>query len=325
MRGIGNVSLAAGLCLLVQFGPAAAQDVDVEGISEYYCGQLGGIAGGGSCSAPYAEHTDDACSIYAGLDRKDSGSEDLLSRTTASCSAEAVLEAKKTTLRQRADLRGYVSFGSDESVNDPVSTPDFRPDSATYWSGERYFAAECAVRTCADGGGSGADGSAEAGTYDLPPIDGTGSDDGTSDDGGTETAAADGGDTGDGTAADTQDGQSNPYFTLRVCNESSTNAFVAVSARESPESSDWYVQGWWKVLAGNCETIATLPRRIFYVYADGEENSEWTGTDLDLCVDSRRFKRQNYDGYTCGGSERIEGFYEKDAEDVEIFTWTLTE
>src|SRR5690606_17578581 len=93
----------------------------------------------------------DACAIYNSIEDKYPRVSTWLNNATASCSPAVMLDAKKHTLQSRAKLRGSVSAGHDESVNDPVVNSSYRPQGATLGSGEVYFAAECAIRTCTEG------------------------------------------------------------------------------------------------------------------------------------------------------------------------------
>ena len=129
-----------------------AQDLTVDDISPYFCGQLDGTSTGNRrCEAPYAPYAADACEIYEGLDVDYAPLTTWFEAKLASCSAEDVEEAKVKTLKSRASLRGYVTSNRGkelEDLNDPISTPEFRPNGANRGAGEVYFAAECIIQRC---------------------------------------------------------------------------------------------------------------------------------------------------------------------------------
>jgi uncharacterized membrane protein len=153
LRQIWSLGLALFWCAEA---PVLAQDYEIDGISAYYCNQIGGdVTGDRQCSAPYRPWDGDACRVAEDHGHMNPAAMDRMAAATASCSPDAVDDAKAATLAARADLRGYVSAGYDESVNDPVANGSYRPGDATAGPGTAYFAAECAVQTCASGGGGG--------------------------------------------------------------------------------------------------------------------------------------------------------------------------
>lgn len=88
-------------------------------------------------------------------------------------------------------------------------------------------------------------------------------------------------------------------FDMRVCNKTGKEASVAVSARLSPTSRDFMVQGWWRVPARRCVDIGTFPRGNFYAHAAAGRTT-WGDSDMRLCVESPGpFKRVNFSGYKC--------------------------
>jgi uncharacterized membrane protein len=111
---------------------------------------------------------------------------------------------------------------------------------------------------------------------------------------------------------------------LRVCNQSSITASVAVTARLGPGDSRWLIKGWWTIHPGSCSNTTYVPWGWFYVYAQSYAggDTEWRGDDKRFCVHyPGPFERLISPSYTCGPDrlKSFSGFY----AESEMFTWTL--
>jgi uncharacterized membrane protein len=116
-----------------------------------------------------------------------------------------------------------------------------------------------------------------------------------------------------------------PNFGFRVCNQSSEFATIAVMAKQSPESSQMVIEGWWHEPPGRCGLVGRFPKGDFYALATNP-NSAWEGADIQLCVTEGKFRRVNSEGYSCRSDERLFGFqhfYVSNSQDE--IQWNLTE
>ena len=285
--------------LLFVAGEAKAHQVTAEDISPYFCNQLGGTSSGRSCTAPYRPYKGNACSIYESIDNKYGPVTSWMNSITSSCSASSVLEAKQRTLKSRASLRGYVSLGDDESVNDPVVNESYRPEGATIGAGESYFAAECAIRTC--GGGGEGTATAESETDDS----------GSS---GTDTSASNQRPAAPErpTQPQTTRAEELKAYTVSVCNWSSDPTIsLAVIYRYRP-TDRLRLRAWYSIKKDECQTFSILreptdPSAIFYYYGRSKSR-EWKANFETLyttrCVGSAATDRYVDDYYECKSDDR---------------------
>jgi len=118
-------------------------------------------------------------------------------------------------------------------------------------------------------------------------------------------------------------------FNFQVCNKSTVSASVAVAALTSPGASQFLIEGWWTVPAGNCQTIGSFPTGSFYYYAEETGNSgyQWNGTAGNLCVQyPGPFARvdSGNSSYNCQSSEVLRGFISEMVPSNEnTLTWNL--
>ena len=114
------------------------------------------------------------------------------------------------------------------------------------------------------------------------------------------------------------------FFLFRVCNQSKTEASVALSALYAPRSSDYVVAGWWTVPGHECRDIGKYPRGNFYFFAKARHGSTWWGQrDLELCVEyPGPFKRINLKNYKCAGNA-LKPFRHVVVE-RSVYEWTLS-
>lgn len=320
------------ICLLMAslggIGSVAAQDLSVEGVSPYFCGQLGGSASGGICRAPYEPYRGgNACSIYNSIDDKYPSVREWMERITNSCSSDLVTEAKKRTLKSRASLRGYVSAGNDESVNDPVATPSYRPEGATLGSGEAYFAAECAIRTC---GGSSLppvsnrpppNDSTQPPSVPSPPI------------APSPPAAAAPPPSSPPRASSSPNSQSTAddnlkAISFKLCNRTGESMFAAFIYRWRPTDRS-KIHAWYKIEPNQCHEVKILrdhydPAALIYYYAHSKRGV-WDGTNEPIyttrCLSSDVTERYVDDPYECRSSDikrRFAGVRFKDDYTVDL-------
>ena len=79
------------LALLIFLSTSAqAQDVTLQGVSNYFCKQLGGSSSGNSCTAPYKSYSGDACSIFEASDAN-SQVKQFVEDTKNSCSSSGAI------------------------------------------------------------------------------------------------------------------------------------------------------------------------------------------------------------------------------------------
>lgn len=264
---------------------ASAQNVTFSGISDYFCNQLDGTAAGGKCRAPYRKYSGDACEVYDDLNVDYAPLKQWFSEVTNSCSGSKIEEAKSQTLVGRARLRGYVTAGNDETVNDPVENPDFRPNGANQGTGEMYFAAECAIHKCGDShpqpsetdrddtGEGEYNPAGKRPTYNPPPP--------TPD---PEPAT----------------------FVFQVCNQNQpTSIWVAIVKHEN--GNDWTAEGWWEVQRGQCRDIGTFRRGHFYFFAQTFNTNPirvfvQSADQRKFCVKNSRFSQPSTTN--CAASEQ---------------------
>jgi uncharacterized caspase-like protein len=115
------------------------------------------------------------------------------------------------------------------------------------------------------------------------------------------------------------------FFMLKVCNKSTRRASVAVMGLTAPDNSDWHIQGWWTVPAGQCTSLRKYVKGTIYVFAQEYGNSSfaWKGSGPKLCVDfPGPFDRVDQAGYNCRPSEKPASFSSFSVAD-DTFTWDL--
>lgn len=154
MNRILRLGIAASTVIVAGFQPSHAQTVTFE-TSPYWCDRLGGSHDGASCSAEYVRDQQ-PCEKFEELQPDDESMRGTIEemRNTDLCLADVVDAAKANTLRLRADLMGYVTAGSNEYVNDPVS-PDAsdiveraKNGGAPFWPLASYYLYQCVVDIC---------------------------------------------------------------------------------------------------------------------------------------------------------------------------------
>lgn len=290
--------------LLLMVSAATAQVVPVDGISPYFCDQLGGSASGGTCHAPYEPYSGgNACSIYNGIDDKHPPVSSWLNGITASCSAASILDAKKRTLESRARLRGYVSAGYDESVNDPVVNSSYRPEGATLGSGEVYFAVECAIRTCAGGGIPPSVSEAPPDTSSPPSVAGTPPPPTYSPPYRPPAASP--------PAPPPASGDGLKNYVFKLCNRTGDPViYAAVIYRHRPEDR-LRLRAWYQIEPNKCAEFNIRrdpgdPSALFYYYAESKRG-RWDGQGEPLhttrCLGSDKVDRYVDDPYDCRSSD----------------------
>lgn len=311
--------------------PAFAQQLTVEDVKPWACRQLGGTPSGNSCSAPYRPFNGgDACSIYNGLDQKTPNIAKWFRESSASCTDSIIEDAKVRTLESRSDLRGYVTYGLDESVNDPVVTPSFRPSlDGPYQPAERYFAAECVVRKCGSGGGDGSQPQVDPKAVDrevqslLETMRKMGEES-------SETPKP----SEPPVESEPETSENGATYTLKVCNKSRAPImYIAIGYYENPTDRQLTITGWYQVKAGQCSKILPYKSQDYTglfgdamvreVYIHGEgwiDGTKWywtTDTARDAvgkwCVSEKAFSRLNSPHYYCKNEnpkEELVGFFQ---------------
>jgi hypothetical protein len=125
------------------------------------------------------------------------------------------------------------------------------------------------------------------------------------------------------------------FFSFDVCNRTRLDAWVAISARKTPDG-DPLLKGWWPVSAGACNTLGKFARGKFYVTAivpprrvlfwvAGGDLFGWNGSDMltAKCADLfAAFERPDKLGQDCPFGGRMIGFHELDASSAN-YTWSI--
>jgi len=110
---------------------------------------------------------------------------------------------------------------------------------------------------------------------------------------------------------------------LSVCNRSSINAWVAVTAHPSSGDPRFMVSGWFEVKPGSCRDLYSIGSGWAYFYAESDDtNLYWSGNAARFCVNyPGPFNRYISDDYTCSGAnlKSFIGYYVDGGD----FTWTL--
>lgn len=112
------------------------------------------------------------------------------------------------------------------------------------------------------------------------------------------------------------------HFALRVCNNTSDNARVAVHGK----NGGWIVKGWWYVPPGQCRNIETLEQGYVDVYAEVPGTTRQWGSGVNMCVprSDQPFVRDSYSGYQCGPYEVLRRAARIHAiTNTGVFTWHL--
>jgi uncharacterized membrane protein len=114
------------------------------------------------------------------------------------------------------------------------------------------------------------------------------------------------------------------YALLRICNQSTIAASVAVTAHPSPGNSAFIIRGWWTVGSGTCVNAQYVPWGWVYLYAQAYSgaNIEWRGSDQRFCVTyPGPFERIISSSYNCSGNvlKSFTGYF----VEGETFTWNL--
>lgn len=103
---------------------------------------------------------------------------------------------------------------------------------------------------------------------------------------------------------------------LKICNPTAAKVQVAVG---SPESNNWYAEGWFNLAPQQCGVVVTGPlsNRYYYYYARAGRDV-WTG-DAKFCVGDAAFKLLNAPGCQEG---RL-GFRKIDTGGTASYTFNL--
>lgn len=140
---------------------AFAESLIVSGgrMSRYWCEKLGGSANSESaCSVKYHPYPGNACAIFEASEQERPSPfvTDAMGRAQG-CRPVALTKLKEDTVHMRVDLMSGVKLGSDETINDPLHSPDrewinrlVRIDQVA----QSYFGWECAISRCSRGAAS---------------------------------------------------------------------------------------------------------------------------------------------------------------------------
>lgn len=113
---------------------------------------------------------------------------------------------------------------------------------------------------------------------------------------------------------------------IRVCNESSRNATVAVVYMEVGATDYFTNRGWFNVAAGACRDIAKTSNKIFYMYADATDGSDrvWQGNHSLCVVYPGPYTFTSHMNETeCGYGQDVREFDRLESTGAGTFTWKL--
>lgn len=113
-------------------------------------------------------------------------------------------------------------------------------------------------------------------------------------------------------------------FVLRVCNRTPRMIWISLASRPTGAANVWFVSGWWKIDAHNCEELGRFARPTIYLHAENAEGRKWNGVDAKLCVQKNNFRYVYRPAHACNGVLR--GFYEKTIDGSwSSFEWRVAE
>ena len=110
---------------------------------------------------------------------------------------------------------------------------------------------------------------------------------------------------------------------LKLCNTTSSRIGVAIGYQDP---TGWTTEGWWNLVAGNCETLlrGNLAARFYYIYAvDYDRGGEWSGQAF-MCTRDKEFTIRGTGDCLARGYDRA-GFFEVDTGEQQTWTVQLTE
>jgi uncharacterized membrane protein len=110
---------------------------------------------------------------------------------------------------------------------------------------------------------------------------------------------------------------------FRICNLTKSRIGIALGYKDGEE---WATEGWWNIVAGNCETLlrGNLAARFYYIYAvDYDRGGEWSGQAF-MCTRDKEFTIRGIGNCLARGYERT-GFFEVDTGEQQTWTVQLTE
>lgn len=249
----------------------------------------------------YEPYSGNACQVYEDLDVSYEPLKDWVAKVTGSCTASNVREAQDKTVEAREKLRRYVTAGRDETVNDPVHNPSFRPSGANIGAGELYFAAECAVRTCGDG--------RSGGQRDSSSSDDDDDADKTYDPGGNRPPPP-------------PTPKPDDTFLFRVCNSRSYRVWVAIIYKTT--NPEYTIRGWYEAHANQCTNIGRFKKGYFYFVGRTFQTNPiqvflLPGKVRKYCVEEKQFSHAYYK--TCSPSSQ-QDFSEVNVSNNEL-TWNI--
>jgi uncharacterized membrane protein len=290
----------AAVLILALAPPARADEVTVDDIPPYYCKVFSGSSSGNSCTAPYEAYGGNACGIYDAADDKNPQLEQWFGKAGGSCNADDVEEAKKMTFTARRRLRSLVSAGEDESVNDPMENPRFRPRND---AGNMYFAAECVVKKCGGGGSPSASPSREEEDDTPPPPPPR---------------------RPEPRYTPAPKPLVPPTFVFTACNDTNHFVLLATSERNSI-TLKFQTRGWWRINANTCLRLGPYTAGLFYFFASypaGRPPIAYVngGELLSLCVE-----REGYNFFR-GSRDPCSSGVKKDFSHIityEDYTWHI--
>ena len=115
-------------------------------------------------------------------------------------------------------------------------------------------------------------------------------------------------------------------FTIRVCNNSTSRAYVASAAIPPDALNDLYqVRGWALLYPEECGDVAYTDRETAWIYAFDNVGGEWNGRNDSppgkrFCVTSSSFDDEQRPGMRCISGERPEIFFKVNVQQGRMST-----
>jgi len=139
-------------CFCIFSSAARAENSFQFETSKYWCDVLKGRYDGKRCTATYQRSTHQACQVYSSMNVDDPELADAARRIKSAdrCLAEVTDQAKLNTLKLRIALRGLVTAGRNEDVNDPLAAGFSMPRKGEprFLKAAAFFLYECVVQEC---------------------------------------------------------------------------------------------------------------------------------------------------------------------------------
>ena len=101
--------------------------------------------------------------------------------------------------------------------------------------------------------------------------------------------------------------------TVNICNNADDDALVLMVHKHFYNPNRRMLGGWYRVTKKQCLNLRNIPRGPLYFFAErAGKPSQWSGTDLYVCIDKRQTERTIFDKEECIQGEEKRGFFMRD-------------